>query len=37
MIWELLGHVNGKTLLIAIIAGVVGFVLVVRPDKEDDQ
>lgn len=37
MIWEVLGFINGKTLLVAIIAAVVGFVLTVRPGKGDDQ
>lgn len=37
MIWEVLGHINGVVLLAAIIAGVAGFALTIRPDKEDDQ
>jgi hypothetical protein len=37
MIWDLLGAINGKTLLVAIIAGVVGFVLTVRPGNGDEE
>ena len=35
MIWSLLGLINGKTLLIATIVGVVAFVVTHRPNKED--
>ena len=37
MIWQVLGLINGKTLLVAIIAAVVGFVLTVRPGGGEDQ
>lgn len=37
MIWELLGHINGKTLLVAIIAAVVGIALTIRPGGGEDQ
>lgn len=37
MIWEVLGLINGKTLLAAIIAAAVGFALSIRPGKGDDK
>ena len=35
MIWDLLGMVNGKTLLVAIIIAVGCFLYTIRPNKED--
>lgn len=37
MIWAVLGHINGKTLLVAIIAAAVGIALTIRPGKGEDQ
>jgi hypothetical protein len=37
MVWAVLGLINGKTLLVAIIVGLVAFVVCQRPNKEEDQ
>ena len=33
MIWEVLGHINGKALLVGLIAAAVGIALTLRRDK----